>query len=49
MPGRSTVARAPLWLRRVGWLILIWAASVAALAVVAVLFRMLMSLAGLTP
>lgn len=36
------------WLRRVGWLVLIWAASVAALGVVALLFRGLMSLAGLT-
>ena len=36
------------WLRRVGWLVLIWAASVAALGVVAGLFRLLMSVAGLT-
>ncbi|WP_271899501.1 DUF2474 family protein [Candidatus Phyllobacterium onerii] len=35
-------------LRRLGWLVLIWAASVAALAVVAGLFRVLMSIAGLT-
>lgn len=36
------------WPRRIGWLVLIWAASVAALAVAALLFRGLMNLAGLT-
>jgi hypothetical protein len=36
------------WLRRIGWLALIWTASVAALAVAARLFRILMTLAGLT-
>ena len=36
------------WLRRVGWMILIWAASVAALGLVALLIRMLMAAAGLT-
>ncbi|MGV6875783.1 DUF2474 domain-containing protein [Pseudochelatococcus sp. B33] len=36
------------WLRRIGWLMLIWIASVGALAVVAVLFRLLMSMAGMT-
>ena len=35
-------------LRRVGWLLLIWALSVLTLGVVASLFRGLMSLAGLT-
>lgn len=35
-------------LRRVGWLILIWALSVLTLGVVAVLFRGMMTLAGLT-
>jgi Protein of unknown function (DUF2474) len=38
----------PSWLHRIGWLILIWTASVLGLALVAVLFRMLMSAAGLT-
>jgi hypothetical protein len=38
----------PSWPRRIGWLILIWAASVAALAVVALAFRVLMKLAGLS-
>jgi hypothetical protein len=36
------------WLRRIGWLVLIWTASVAALGVAALLFRGIMSLAGLT-
>lgn len=35
-------------LRRVGWLILIWACSVAALGVVALVMRLLMSWAGMT-
>ena len=42
------VPRRLLWLRRIGWLVAIWAASVAALAVVALIFRVLMRLAGLT-
>jgi hypothetical protein len=37
-----------LWVRRVGWLILIWTLSVAALAVVAVLLRAFMNFAGLS-
>lgn len=36
------------WPKRIGWLILIWAASVLALGLVALIFRMLMNLAGLT-
>jgi hypothetical protein len=36
------------WRRRVGWLILIWGASVLALMVVAALVRVLMSTVGLT-
>jgi hypothetical protein len=43
-----TRAGGATWLRRVGWLVLIWAASVLALGVVAALFRMMMTLAGLT-
>jgi len=35
-------------LRRVGWFVLLWTASVAVLAIVAVIFRMLMNLAGMT-
>jgi hypothetical protein len=37
-----------LQIRRVGWLVVIWALSVIALGVVAALFRGLMTLAGLT-
>ncbi|SCB40220.1 DUF2474 family protein [Rhizobium hainanense] len=36
------------WLSRFGWLVFIWAVSVVATAVVAVLFRLIMGLAGLT-
>jgi hypothetical protein len=39
---------AQTWLRRVGWLVLMWTASVLALGVVAGLFRVVMNLAGLT-
>jgi hypothetical protein len=35
------------WLRRVGWFILIWALSVAALGLVVLLLRVLMASAGL--
>jgi len=38
----------PNWPKRVGWLVLIWAASVLSLGVVALVFRFLMNLAGLT-
>jgi Protein of unknown function (DUF2474) len=47
MAARSS-AMVRSWPRRVGWLVLIWAASVTALGVVAALFRILMNLAGLT-
>jgi Protein of unknown function (DUF2474) len=40
--------RRRLWLRRTGWLVLIWAASVASLGVVALLFRLMMKAAGLS-
>lgn len=36
------------WAKRIGWLVLIWAASVLALGAVALIFRFLMNLAGLT-
>jgi hypothetical protein len=36
------------WWKKLGWLILIWAASVTALGVVAWLMRLLMRAAGLT-
>ena len=47
MSGRSST-EVRSWPRRFGWLVLIWAASVAVLAVVAALFRMAMNLVGLT-
>ncbi|MGO4766234.1 DUF2474 domain-containing protein [Cupriavidus sp. 2KB_3] len=34
--------------RRIGWMVLIWACSVAALGVVALTLRLLMTLAGMT-
>jgi hypothetical protein len=43
-----TLATWKLQLRRVGWLVIIWALSVIALGMVAGLFRGLMTLAGLT-
>jgi hypothetical protein len=36
------------WLTRIAWLVAIWAGSVAALGMAALLFRSLMSLAGMT-
>jgi len=47
MAAGSSGSRGP-WARRIGWLVLLWAAGVAAVAVVAVIFRMIMSLAGMT-
>ncbi|WP_312933453.1 DUF2474 domain-containing protein [Pseudomonas sp.] len=44
---QETPAAGPLW-RRVGWLVLIWVASVATLGVFAWLMRLFMSAAGLT-
>lgn len=44
-----TAPRRPAnWPRRFGWLVLIWTASVLALGLVALLFRALMNMAGLT-
>jgi Protein of unknown function (DUF2474) len=42
------IANTKLWLRRIGWLVLIWSASVAALGVAAFALRLLMSAAGMT-
>jgi hypothetical protein len=39
---------AETWLRRIGWLVLIWTASVLALGIVASAFKALMMFAGLT-
>jgi hypothetical protein len=36
------------WWKKLGWLILIWSASVVALAVVALLLKVLMRAAGMT-
>jgi hypothetical protein len=54
MDDSSAVERAdagarqrPGALRRLGWFVLIWATSVAALGIVALVIRMLMSLAGM--
>jgi hypothetical protein len=43
-----TAPPGPGWAKRLGWLLLIWSASVAALAVVAMLLRLLMQGAGLS-
>ncbi|MDB5842308.1 MAG: hypothetical protein JWQ23_4260 [Herminiimonas sp.] len=37
----------PFW-KKLGWLILIWAASIGALGLVALLIRLLMNAAGMT-
>jgi hypothetical protein len=47
MPEHVTAGRFT-WPKRIGWLVLLWAASVAGLAILAVLVRVLMSAAGLT-
>jgi Protein of unknown function (DUF2474) len=49
MAGHPAAGRGRLWLRRSAWLIGIWTVSVVALAIVAMLFRVVMSFAGLTP
>ena len=36
-----------LWLRRLGWLVVLWAAGVAALGAVALALRLLMRAAGM--
>jgi hypothetical protein len=41
-------SRHRVWARRIGWLILIWTASVVALAIVAALLHTVMNFAGLT-
>ncbi|CAM5771590.1 hypothetical protein LMIY3S_03559 [Labrys miyagiensis] len=44
----ATRSRPAIWARRLGWLALLWTASVAVLALVAILFRLLMNAAGMT-
>ncbi|WP_124086070.1 DUF2474 domain-containing protein [Pseudogemmobacter humi] len=45
--GAAPRAPRPLW-KRLGWFALIWALSVAALGLVALVFRLMMKLAGLS-
>jgi hypothetical protein len=48
MPG-SQAARDPrLWVRRIAWLVAIWALSVGAVALVALLLKAIMRLVGMT-
>jgi hypothetical protein len=44
---RENDTSAPFW-KRLGWLVLIWALSVAALGVAAAALRLLMNAAGMT-
>ena len=44
----GAMPRWQMWLRRLLWLVAIWAASVLALGVAAFLLRLLMNAAGLT-
>ncbi len=48
MSARMPEHAGRVWLRRIGWLALIWGLSVGALAVVALILRAIMSAAGLT-
>lgn len=45
--GRGSSAPKSIW-KRLGWLVLIWASSVAVLGVVAYGFRWIMKIAGLS-
>jgi hypothetical protein len=45
---KPSVVAYRLWLRHIGWFVLLWTASVAVLAIVALIFRILMNLAGMT-
>jgi hypothetical protein len=40
-------ARVPQWLRRIGWLVLLWVAGVATLFAMASLIRLVMHAAGM--
>ncbi|RUP08270.1 DUF2474 family protein [Hyphomicrobium sp.] len=43
----GTGTEKPSWLRRIGWLVLLWIAGVATVAVVAIVIRVFMTAAGL--
>ncbi|MDK3023776.1 DUF2474 domain-containing protein [Cupriavidus taiwanensis] len=45
-PRTHSGTRTGTWLRRIGWLVLIWAASVAALGVAAWVLRLVMRSVG---
>lgn len=47
--ARRAATPAHGWLRRIGWLVLIWAASVAAVTAVAAVLRVAMRSVGLAP
>lgn len=46
--GGASRQRVRLWGRRVAWLLTLWIVSIAALAALAYLLRIVMNLAGLT-
>jgi hypothetical protein len=48
MPRDPTQSNSTSWPKRIGWLVLIWAASVAALGIVALLIRAGMHAAGMS-
>jgi len=45
-PAGTEIAK-PSWLRRIGWLVLLWAAGVATVGVAAIVIRIFMTAAGL--
>ncbi|EPF6503389.1 MULTISPECIES: DUF2474 domain-containing protein [Klebsiella/Raoultella group] len=45
--GKTAAAAPRPWWKRIGWMVVIWAASVMALAIVASIFRLLMLAAGM--
>lgn len=46
-PGGGGAPPRKPWLKRIGWLVAIWLASVAALGAAALVLRLLMGLAGM--
>lgn len=49
MRAQAGAPAARMWLKRTGWLVLIWAASVCALGLCALLLRLLMRGVGMSP